>query len=146
MNRSCLIYLATALVFAPGLVFGKSGQRKAFHEEQKAAREAHRKQQQGENEAFRGTLKGKSDQEKADAIKAHHEEQYNENMAFREEMHKKNTEFLKAHLASNDKLTDAQKNELIAHFENNIRKMFHFANSATTTTWPPLRKSPTIRI
>jgi hypothetical protein len=128
MNRPSLVYLALAVVFLPGFVSAESGEGKgkAFHKQQRAVREAHRIQQKQENEVFRATLKGKSDQEKAAAIKAHHEQQYHENTAFQEQMHQKNSEFLKAHLAANTKMTDDQKNELIAHFEKQYSENVSF--------------------
>ena len=108
-----IVVLGTALFFAPAILWADS----AFRQQQKAERKVHRTQQQEENKAFHDSLQGLTAEQKAAALKAHHETQSQENKTFNAQQHQENSTFLKNRLASNTKLTDAQKSELISFFE-----------------------------
>lgn len=118
MNKKIVSLMILSCFAVSGAAFAEKGEKKAWHTGQKEKRKEHHAEQHQENKEFRQSLKGKTGQEKAEAIKSHHDSQFAENKAFREKMHSENSAFLKEKLANNKNLTDAQKNELVSAMES----------------------------
>ncbi|MBI2440273.1 MAG: hypothetical protein HYV35_02765 [Lentisphaerae bacterium] len=95
-------------------------------QKQEQERREHIKQQKLENAAFRESLKGMTPAERKAALAAHRQAQFEENKDFRQQQHEENLAFLKARLAKNSKLTDAQKEELINFFEEQYQESVDF--------------------
>ncbi|MDP2941376.1 MAG: hypothetical protein Q8N85_03875 [Candidatus Omnitrophota bacterium] len=84
--RKGLLFLTAgfiAVVFALPLYAGNAEKAKACHRQQKQEKKEFRQTQHQENQAFRGSLKGKPAQEKQAAIKEHRSKQHAEKKAFR---------------------------------------------------------------
>jgi len=79
-------------------------------------------EQRQENREFRPALKEKTPEEKQAAIQKHHEAQLAENKVFQQAMHDKQMAELKARLAQNAKLTEAQKSEIVFVREKRYEK------------------------
>lgn len=89
----------------------------AFRQEQDRKIAAHVAQQQEDEMRFRQSLKSMSPAEKARAITEHRNERQAKNDAFSAQLHRENVAFLKTRLLKSAKLTEADKEELIACFE-----------------------------
>ena len=123
------VILLAGLFILPAVVHAEKGARGEFRQEQKTERKEYRQEQKSENKAFRETLKGKTGEERAEAIKSHHEVQQVEKKAFNAQQHQENMTALKNKLANNTKLSDAQKAELIEQFESQYQENVSFRDA-----------------
>lgn len=101
MKKLTFIILGAFLFFVTPFVFATQEQVKSFPQEQKAL-------------------------EKASAIKEHRETSQKEKKSISEKMHQENLDFLKKKLAKNTRLTEAEKTELISHFERQYKENVSF--------------------
>jgi LmbE family N-acetylglucosaminyl deacetylase len=113
-------YLFTATLIA---IFAVSAfavnENKEFHQQQKAKINEHITTQKAENKEFRGTLKGMTPGQKKEAIVVHRDQQKTENMGFRKDLYDQNRAKLQQRLASNKKLNDQQRADLLMAFDDN---------------------------
>ena len=126
MERRLLCFALGVLLMTPVLAWAESSNTTSFREKQKTEREQHWAQQKQENEAFRKSLEGKTPQEKKAAIEQHRTTQFQENKTFSQQQHQENMDFLRQRLANNNKLTAAEKDELINYFENQYSENVSF--------------------
>ncbi len=109
------IILATALAIPLTVMAKEPGVRKEQNK-------AHRQDQRQENQAFRETLKDLTPEQKQSAMIEHRNSQFAENVAHHEQMHQEQMTKLKAKLAANSELTDAQKQEILSKAENSYQE------------------------
>ena len=97
-----MVYLSLilALILAVPAVWADKTERKAFHEGMKAKRMEHHQEMKEGNKAFRESLKGKTKEEKIEAMKAHHEENFGNRKAFNAKMHDERMAELKERLGN----------------------------------------------
>ena len=108
---------------------GYGGKMREYRHEQMEKRKEFREEEHKENQEFHKSLKSMTPEQRAEAMKKHHAEEIEERKAFHTKMHEENMEALKSRLANNSKLTDAQKNELTAFFENQYQENVSFRDA-----------------
>lgn len=96
---------------------GKGGKNKNHWGQQKQERQAHRQQMREETKAFQASLKGLSESERLQAMQEYSEARYQKNLTFNAQQYQENMARLKANMAANAKLSDAQQAEIMACFE-----------------------------
>jgi ABC-type Na+ efflux pump permease subunit len=116
------------LAFPVGLRAADDGKSplKQFIETQRQQAAAFRQQEITENRAFRETLKGKSKQEKIEALKQFRSQQKQERKAFLQNQHDRLMAFLRERLAGSTNLTEQQKADLLAFFETQYQENMAF--------------------
>jgi ABC-type Na+ efflux pump permease subunit len=116
------------LAFPVGLRAADDGKSplKQFIETQRQQAAAFRQQEITENRAFRETLKGKSKQEKIEALKQFRNQQKQERKAFLQNQHDRLMAFLRERLAGSTNLTEQQKADLLAFFETQYQENMAF--------------------
>ncbi len=119
--KKLLVLIALFGFLTTQMAYAKSDHN-GFHSGQKGKRKEHYQQQKTENKEFRKTLKNMSPEEKTSAVKKHRDTQYGENKAFHEKMHQEKIAHLKEKLATDKKLTDAQKTDLINFYETQYQE------------------------
>lgn len=104
---------------------------RAKRAEQKAETKEHFKKQHAENKEFRKGMKeeGQKGDEKAAAIKEHRATQRQENKEFIQKRHEENMTYLKERLANTTKITDTQKEEISAFFEQQYQENVSFRDA-----------------
>ncbi len=83
---------------------------------------AYRDQQKTENKAFRETLKDMPQEQREAAMINHRNTQFTENLSNLATMHQQHMAEMQAKLAANNKLTDAQKQEILSKSENEYQQ------------------------
>jgi hypothetical protein len=102
----------------------KHGKNNEFQQAVKSKVQAHREQQKAENKDFKKSMKDSdmARDQKVDTMKDHRETQYEENVALQEQIHKEKIDHLEDKLSKNEKLTDAQKQEIIDRRETQYQE------------------------
>lgn len=104
--RIISVILATTLAIPLTVMAKEPGARREQNK-------AHRQEQRQENQAFRKTLKNLTPEQRQTAIIEHRNSQFAENVARHEQIHQEHMTKLRAKLAANSELTDAQKQEIL---------------------------------
>lgn len=123
MNKKLIIFAAT--IFAiPQLALAqpKNTDRTEVREKVKA----HREQQKQENQDFRKSLNNLEPGERISSIKEHMGEKYQEKINFQKTLHQEKMTKLRDQLSQNEKLTEAQKNEIIDFHDNQYNNNMKF--------------------
>lgn len=126
MRTILALVLAGGLVLSGPAVFAKGGkggggdkgaknteQRKERKEEKKAFKD----KQKTERKEFKQSLKEKSPEERKQAMQQFNQQQLAEKKAFYAERNAENMAMLKERLTKNPKLSDAQRTEILSHFQ-----------------------------
>ena len=82
----------------------------------------YRHQEVEENKAFHQSLKDMTPEQKAGAVKEHMQEERQERLEFLKKMHEEKMEHLKKKLNHSDKLSDQQRQDMLAKEENQYQE------------------------
>ena len=118
MKTINILTIATLVPFTfSGAALAAEENLKPFWQGRQNKRQEFRTQLREENRSFRQSLKDKSPEEKKAAMLQHRQDIAAKREAFHTQNHTESMEALKAKLARNTRLTDAQKNELLDYYE-----------------------------
>lgn len=124
--KKIVSFILIGFILSVGNVFAERGDKKEFRQGHKQDRKAFWSTKRAENKEFRKEVKALPEGERASAVVQHREGQYTEAKEFREKMHGENMAFLQDKLAKNQKLTDAQKTDLIEFMEKQHQENISF--------------------
>jgi len=120
------LMLGIFIVFPAGPVFPQGQTASNYRQELRAKKLAYREQKKSEGRAFRETLKSMDKGAKRKAMADYRATRAAEDRAFGEKLHQENMAFLKAKLAGNRKLGEAQKNGLMNLMESRYQDSVSF--------------------
>ena len=126
MTKRTLTVLTFSLFILPAMAFAADN---TFRQQQQQAVQQHMQQQKTENQQFRDSLKGMTPEQRQAAIAAHRQQQQQENLSFRKDLAANARTNLQTKLAANTKLTQAQKDEILKAFDDNVNARQQFRAS-----------------
>lgn len=126
----CALFAAHTAYAAPEpAVKDFTKQSEAYRESQKNKIEAFRQAQQKDNEAFRATLDAVKPEERPKLMADRRAKQFAENTRFRDQIQNENLTFLKAKMAEDKNLTEAQKAEFLSFWQERYKKDAEFQDT-----------------
>jgi hypothetical protein len=130
MKKNCVIILVLGISLLPfSPVWGAKAKASVPRPEQREAREIFDNEVQQKRHDFLETLKGKSAQEKREAMNAFREKEEKEKKEFLAKQHAGNMDFLKKKM-TDLKLSEAEKEELVTFFEKQYAESVSFQDYA----------------
>jgi hypothetical protein len=126
MKKAIVHLFVAGILTIPVGAYAQNQDNQAHRNEFRQRVKAHRQQQKKENKEFHKTLKELAPEERTAKIIRHHEEQFGENLAFGGQMYEKRVSKIRDRLVGSNKLSDAQKDEIMDLTEEQYQDRISF--------------------